>query len=436
MAKKTTKKQELVVHDFTLVAPDRNRRDAGKLRAAIQRAESIHLPSRVALYDLYHDIVTIDGHLSGVIRKRLDSVLNKSIKFVDKNRRKVDAMDTLIWSNRFNRLVEIILESKLWGISGIEFVVGDKFDFEEVPRKHIRPEMGIVVKSQYDSTGIDLGALPYVWTVGDKRDLGLLLQCSMYALYKRAGFGDFAQYVEIFGQPVRIIYYDAYDAKTKEELRKMLSESGGSLVMMIPKQAQFQMLDGKTSNGTGELQTRLIESCNAEMSIAILGNTETTSSSSSSGYAQAKIQAQQQTEITKSDIAFVQNVLNEAQFLKILQSYGYPTEGGSFEFEMEIDLEALKLRLEIDREVSLKVPYDDDYWYNAYGVPKPDNYEELKTKQEDREKLMQEFLTKKQESDKEVGADGAPVDKNLFDRIVSFFADPLSGKRGNKVLEF
>ena len=430
MAKKQTQKQpELIIHDLTLVSPNRNRKDVGKLKASIQRAESVQLPSRVALYDLYHDVTTLDGHLSGIIRKRLDSVLNKSIKFVDKNKRKVDAFDTLIYSKKFNRLVELILESKFWGVSGIEFIQGEKFDFEEIPRKHIRPEMGIITKSQYDSTGIEIGSLPYVWTIGDKCDLGLLLQCSMYAIYKRAAFGDFAQYVEIFGQPVRVIYYDAYDSKTKEELRKLLNESGGSLAMMVPKQAQFEMLDGKTSNGTGELQTRLIQTCNSEMSVAILGNTETTTSGSSSGYAQAKIQAGQQLEISKSDISFVQNTLNEEWFIKILKSYGYPVEGGSFEFEMEIDLAELERRLKIDEKVSEKVPVGDDYWYNTYGVPKPDNYEQLKAEQAEKAKLMQELLRKKQEKKEDDQPDREPSDKNLFDRLVDFFgyAPPKRG---------
>jgi SPP1 gp7 family putative phage head morphogenesis protein len=388
MAKKetTVKKNtptNLVINDFTQVSPDRSRKDIGKLRAAIERAESIFVPNRTALYDIYHDITTIDGHLSGIIRKRIDSVLNKSVRFVDGKGKKIDEMDTLIFSNRFNRLIELILESKIWGISGVEFIVGKDFNFEEIPRKHIRPEKGIITRSQYDNTGLEIAGLPYVWTIGDKKDLGLLLQCSMYALYKRSGFGDFAQYVEIFGQPVRIIYYDAYDTETKKQLRRILTESGGSLAMMIPKQAQFQMLDGKTSNGTGELQTRLINSCNAEMSIAILGNTETTTSSSSSGYAQAKEQGKQQMEIIKSDISFVQNTLNDPHFIDILRSYGFPVDGGAFEFEMELDMEALKSRLEIDRQVSQMVPVADDYWYETYGIPKPDNYDELKARQEE-----------------------------------------------------
>ena len=85
----------------------------------------------------------------------------------------------------------------------------------------------------------------------------MILACSMYAIYKRGGFGDFAQYVEIFGQPVRIMKYDAYDTKTKQELKTLLTDSGSSLAMMIPKQAEFEMLDGKTSNGDGKLQIGL-----------------------------------------------------------------------------------------------------------------------------------------------------------------------------------
>ena len=39
--------------------------------------------------------------------------------------------------------------------------------------------------------------------------------------------------------------------RIQDDLRRTLDESGSSLVMMIPKQADFEMLDGKTSNGDG-----------------------------------------------------------------------------------------------------------------------------------------------------------------------------------------
>lgn len=373
--------QNVIVYDLTLSSPDRNSKDISSLKSAILRAESITLPNRHLLYDLYHDVKSIDGHLSGICRKRIDAVLNKNLNFVNKEKQQVEELEALIESNKFNKLIELLLETKLWGCSGAEFIIGEKFDWVEVPRKHIRPEAGVIAKSQYSNTGIPIDDLPFVWVMGEKKDLGQLLQCSMYALYKRNGFGDYAQYVEIFGQPVRIIKYDANDTATKNELDKVLAESGSSLAMKIPRQADFEMLDGKASNANGDLQTKLISVCNSEMSIAILGNTETTTSSSSSGYAQSKEHGKQQLEITKSDLRYVQNMLNSEFFIQMLKSYGFPVEGGRFEYEMELDLDSLKTKLEIDDKVSSKVPVSDDYWYNTYGIPKPDNYDELKAEQ-------------------------------------------------------
>lgn len=415
--------KNVVINDMTLVAPNRNRKDAANLKASIERSESVYTPNRTQLYDLYHDVLTIDGHLSGIIEKRTDAVKNKTIRFVDKNGKKVDAYDDLIESEKFARLIELIMESKYWGVSGIQFIVGNEFDFVEIPRKHIRPEKGIITRSQYDYNGTDYTQDKFINVIGNPKDLGKLLQCSLYALYKRSGFGDFAQYVELFGQPVRIIYYDAYDTQTKQELRKILNESGGSLAMMVPKQAKFEMLDGKTSNGTGELQTRLIGACNDEMSIAILGNTETSKSSQSSGYAQSKTHEEQQLQITKSDLKFVAKKLNQKWFKDVLAAYGLPVDG-NFEFEKELDLDKLKTRLEIDKEVSSKVPVADDYWYETYGIPKPDNYDELKAKQEAEKVAQQQVMQQQPTAPKIPGKKDVVIaksKKNLADLIADFF---------------
>lgn len=396
--------KELLVPEITYVQPDRNRKDVGMLKQAILCAESVLAPYRTYLYDLYHDIVTIDGHLSGVLEKRTKSVTNKKLVFNDAEGHKVDALDALIGSQEFERLVVLIMESIYWGISGVEFVPGREFAFNEIDRKHIRPEKQQVAISQYDCSGLDIKDYPGVWLLGGRSDLGKLLQCSMYALYKRSGFGDFAQYVEIFGQPVRIIQYDAYDKQTENQLREILEQSGSSLVMMIPKQAQFQMMDGKTSNGNGDLQEKLIQACNREMSIAILGNTETTSSSSSSGYAQAEIHAGQQNQLTQADLRYVLSYLNSPFFIGILQQYGYEVAGGEFRFVQDKNIAELQQRLEIDLKVADKVPIDDDYWYETYGIPKPQTDSETE----------------------EPGADGRDNErdndkKTLFDRAKSFF---------------
>lgn len=410
--------QHLVVQEIKLVSPDRNRKDAGKLKNAIELSESAFVPNRYKLLDLYHDVVTIDGHLSGLLDKRTKAVTNKRMVFMDKSGQKVDAMDDLIGSSKFERLLEVIMERKYYGTCAVEFIVGKAFDYNEIDRRHIRPESREIAISQFDARGISVDELPMVWLMGEPYELGKLLQCSLYALYKRSGFGDFAQYVEIFGQPVRVVKYDAYDEETRKKVRDMLEQAGSSLTMMIPKQADFEMLDGKTSNGTGELQERLINCCNQEMSVAILGNSETTTSSKSSGYAQAEIHADQQLEITISDMRYVCNMLNSPFFMGVLAGYGYPVEGGKFVFEQEQDLGKLQARLTIDLQLASRVPIDDDYFYETYGLPKPQNYEQLKREQEER---RQAALDAVKNADREPSKEETKEKSKLYDRLANFF---------------
>lgn len=410
--------QHLVIQEIKLVSPDRNRKDAGKLKNAIELSESAFVPNRYKLLDLYHDVVTIDGHLSGLLDKRTKAVTNKRMVFMDKSGQKVDAMDDLIGSSKFERLLEVIMERKYYGTCAVEFIMGKAFDYNEIDRRHIRPESREIAISQFDARGISVDELPMVWLMGEPYELGKLLQCSLYALYKRSGFGDFAQYVEIFGQPVRVVKYDAYDEETRKKVRDMLEQAGSSLTMMIPKQADFEMLDGKTSNGTGELQERLINCCNQEMSVAILGNSETTTSSKSSGYAQAEIHADQQLEITISDMRYVCNMLNSPFFMGVLAGYGYPVEGGKFVFEQEQDLGKLQARLTIDLQLASRVPIDDDYFYETYGLPKPQNYEQLKREQEER---RQAALDAVKNADRETSKEETKEKSKLYDRLADFF---------------
>jgi phage gp29-like protein len=249
----------------------------------------------------------------------------------------------------------------------------------------------------------------------------------MYAVYKRGNFADWAQYVEIFGQPIRIMKYDAYDTQTKTELNKVLNSSGSSLAMMIPKQADFEMMDGKASNGDGKLQNGFKDACNAEMAICILGNTETTTSSTSSGYAQSKEHGKQQDEITKADLTFVANMLNHERFTNVLKSYGFAVEGGKFEYELELDLMALKTRMEIDTFISAKVPIGDDYWYETYGIPKPENYEALKKEIQAQAQNQAQSQAKNQTKNQEPIANSPklkdPKKQNLIDGFLKNLAD-------------
>ncbi len=361
----------LVNNELHIRSVDRSRKDISSWRQALISAESVHTPNRSRLYDLYDDVL-LDGHLAGIIAKRMDAVLNKALYFIQEGKR-VHEMDHLINSNAFRGLLRIIMQTPLWGISGVEFIPGQELAYKKIPRKHIRPKEGIISFEQNGLEGIPYTGLPNVWIMGEPDDLGILLKCAPYALYKRGDIADWSQYIEIFGQPVRVMKYDAYDEQGKAQLKKALEESGSSLTLLLPKQAEFEMQDGKFTNGDGSLHLSFVTTMNAEMSILILGNTETTVSSRSSGYAQSKIHEAQQLEITKSDMVYVANMLNSPRFLAQLRSYGLPVANGRFVFDRVIDLDDLGKRLAIDEKLASHVAISEQYWYETYGITKPLN---------------------------------------------------------------
>mgnify|MGYP001073620109 CR=1 FL=1 len=407
---KETEPKGIIVNQIILRNADRSPKDIQKVRTAQIYAESVAYANRVPLYDLYDDVM-LDGHLTGIWKKRVDAVLNKSLHYEDTAGIRIEDMDTLIESNTFRDMQRKIMESEAWGLSGMEFIPGKKFEWIEIPRKHIKPDLKIIAKEQNGSEGFPYDTNPFLWVIGGKNDYGFLLKCSYYAVYKRGNLADWAQYCEIFGQPVRVIKYDAYDTKTKIELQQVLDESGSSLALMIPKQADFDMKDGKVSNADGQLQDRFKTAMNEEMSIIVLTVTETANASKSSGYAQSKEHGKQQLEVTKSDLKYMANMLNSDVFKNILKSYGYPE--GRFVYEKEIDLDELKTRLEIDMQVKSNVPVDDDYWYDTYAIPKPKNYDELKKKMEEDKQMFNQSLSQSQAYPK--SGPKKEVSKNLND---------------------
>lgn len=392
------KDASIVVNDIRIQATDRNKKDIQGWRNSHRSAESPTNPNRSRLYDLYADIL-LDGHLSGIIQKRIDAILNKELCYYAPDGKKVDGMDKMLHSAAFREIKLLIMETLLWGVSGIEFTPGKELSIYRIPRKHIKPEKHLITFEQNGTEGVDYTRESSIWVL-DTKDLGLLLKCSPYVIYKRDIMADWSNYAEIFGQPVRIIKYDAYDEQTRIELKQVLDESGSSLALMIPKQADFELKDGKQSNGDGQLQERFKNSLNQELSIIILGNTETTTNGQTGSQAKSKVHEDQQKEIAKSDLSFTLNSLNDAKLHAILKSYGWPVvEGGYFDAIKTIDINYLKDRKEIDEWASTKVPIDDDYIYETYGIPKPANYEVAK--KEMQQKQQAQAKAKAQEKEQE-----------------------------------
>lgn len=367
-----------VIAQMQLRSPDRSPKDVQALRSSIMAAESVYYPNQQRLFDLYHDILD-DAHLRGIIRKHFASIINKGLYF-RKNDEHQPEFDDLIKSQNFRDMCAEILWTIMWGITGFEFLPGEKFDFLPIPRKHIKLKtQKIVWEQSVLEEGIDYTELSNVWVLGKSGDLGLLASAAYYALYKRGDLADWANYIELFGMPIAVMKYDAYDEQTKAALTKILNDTGNQLRLMVPKQADYEIKENNGSNGSGDLQNNLLDAMNKEIDVLILGGTESTSSSKSSGYGQAKVHSDQHKEIVRFDSDYLLAALNSDQFMQILKSYGFDVENGAFDFTKELDMEYLAIRAEkIDIPLlEAGVEYSEKFLRDTYGIPEPEGTDDI-----------------------------------------------------------
>lgn len=378
----TISMQELILQNV-----DRTRADLRKWWRKLQIAEQISYPKRSGLYDLY-ERSKLDGHLSGVVEKRVTAVLNKKLHY-EVNGKRIEVVDEFINSAKFRLMMRKLWEKKMWGISGLDFIVGENIDFTEIPRKHIKPESTIITREQDGDEGLDYSKEPFVFVVEDVERFGLMLKSVPYTILKSGSLSDLAQYIELYGQPIRKGTYPAGDPELKAELGSALKESGASLSVLLPEGTSVEIIGDHVTAGNGQVHDVMFKQCNNELSILWLGNVETTGSDNGGSNAKSKVHSDQQKEIIKSDMLDMQDMLSDFKLQTILKSYGIPLQPGvgRFIFEKEFDLEMLKNRKDIDIALSGKIPISDDYFYETYGIPKPDNYDELKAQMEEERKM-------------------------------------------------
>lgn len=391
MSKRRTKKQSLkakvttpVVQQITVRPFNRQTQDITNWRNATRSAEA-HIPRRVYLYDLYHDILTTDAQVISVWQKRIDPITSANWEFTDRDGNPVEAINQLIDCIGFEDLLIEIVGSKGWGNTGCEttFFINDnghhEFSSYSIPKKHLRPEKGIIAFDQTSDEGININEGIYSKTVmmfGKPNDLGLFLSAAMYAIYKRGSTADWAEFIEIFGRGIIDAEWDGYDEAQRRNLAKAIQEMGAGGVIIRPAGTKID-IKNNTGSANGQLQDSFISKMDAYISKVLIGTTETTDSSKSSGYAQAEIHDKQDEKKNETDLAFVRRNLN-SKFIKVLKAAGFDTKGGTFVIKKDKNLNKSAFEIHKSMRKDLGVPIDDDFFYEEYGVRKPDNYDELK----------------------------------------------------------
>lgn len=408
-----------IIQSIEIRQTQRTTQTVGKWRTALQAAESITNPNRTLLYDLYLDLI-LDAQLKNTTEARKRKITNSKITFTKEGEIN-DQVQELIESPVFFNLLADLIDARFWGYSLIEFYYKDGLlAYNLIPRKHVKPEFGIVVRNSNDTTGINYSEAPinnYTLSAGTPNDLGLYLSAAQYVLYKRGCFGDWAQFAEIFGMPFRFGKYDGFDETTRLQLNAALEAMGSAAHAVFPKGAEIEVVQNN-NNGNGEVYEKLKNAADEQIALIMLGQTMTTKDGAS--LSQAMVHAEVAEQVFIDDRRFILNTLNH-DFKRILETFGLPNDG-DFDFVDESRL-SLKDRVYIDTQLAQHIILDADYWFKTYGIDKPDNYDQLVKDAEAKKQaeIVTKNLDKKQQPTK-LGT----IDPKTTRKMAAFYNPPAT----------
>jgi phage gp29-like protein len=376
-----TSNKNIIVNNITVQPTVRTNRDLAKWRRALKSAERSN-QYRKPIYDLYEESL-LDGHLTSIVEKRIEAITNTGLQFTDADGSVNPELTKMVNQVYFQGILEEIMNTRFWGYTLLQLDLPlptqdiKQGHFYLVPRKHVKPRFKVVVNRPSDIHGINYTDPEWddiTLKVGKEENLGLLLQCTKYEILKSGNVSDWAEFAESFGVDPIIGKYN--NEETRKALMEVISKRGAGGSMVAPKEADIDTLSGTNKAGSSTLFSKLREAMNDEMSVTILGQTMTTTDSGNAGYAQGAVHSKVEAAKYRADRRFVERVLN-SQLTPYLEKIGWKVKDGSWKFVDE-DHISLKDRITIDTQVSKLVPVDYEYFYNKYGIPKPETSETTK----------------------------------------------------------
>ena len=378
--KKTSSRQKNKIKKMTvelaLNTDNLTKKDIGNWRRAWQRAINIERPSRASLYDIYADSL-VDLHLAGAIDQRKNYTLKKAFRITGENGKEHKDLTSLFEKEWFKDFADLVLDSRFWGHSLIEFgdVIGSgnerSFDgVSLVPRKHVIPEYGVVVRNQNDEPqkGVSYRTGDFAsWCVeaGKPKDLGLLLKCSPQAISKRNMMAFWDNFGEIFGAPVRIANTTSRDQAELDKIENMMDTMGAMSWGVFPEGTEVRFME--TSRGDAfQVYDKRIDRANSEISKGILNQTMTIDSGSS--YAQSDVHLEVFENVIERDADFLKDIIND-KLIPFMILHGFELDGYVFEWDHAVDYSIADMRSVEQMLINGGYDIDPKYFVEKYNIP-------------------------------------------------------------------
>ena len=420
MAKQTNKQRQTVISQIVIKAPRRKTFDVGEWRRALISADAGRVK---ALYDLFEDLL-IDGYLSDAFSKRKEAITNAELTFQNAKGEDVPEITTLMDTIAFENLLKLIMDVEGWGRTGVEFDFSDGLEVHEIPKKHINLVNKTILINDNDEVGIPYEGDDFLLILGEKRRYGLFMKTAPFVIWKRGGFGDWAQWLEIFGMPQRVGKYSMYGTGTRQILEQALANAGSAPYIVIPRETDVETVNNTGSGSSGASYGEFRKACNEEILITVLGQTLTTIQGDKGARSLGEVHKEVEESKNRADMRFVQRVLNQ-HVLPRLERRGFPVKGGRFVFPEAAE----QLSVNELSTLSKILPIPRSYLYDKYSIPVPKDNEPVAG---EKQPGQEDDGTSTGESRKEDEDEGkkTPTAKPKPKRLRDFFALAPTKERG------
>jgi Protein of unknown function (DUF935) len=353
----------------------RYRQDVASWRNAIDIAERAYFPQRVELMRLYYDTI-LNGHVSACIEKRRNLTRLRDFRIVDKQGNENEEWTKYFRKKWFRDFVQHTTDAVFFGYSLI--AIGDIKNSQvtnvtSIKRHNVSPDRMNVATFPNSIVGIPFndpnyttpdGAKPYDWHVwvGTSTDIGvsdcgygLLYKMGLYELLMRNLLGDNADYVSMFGQPIRHMKTNKQQGDPEyAELERMLDQMSSRPWMLSDHDDVLELIGTSQGKGAQNPYENLETRCMKIISKICLGHADALDSTP------GKLGAGQGGEISPQQIALneiqvvdgrmVEETVN-AELIPKLQNLGIPIPEG-FCFEFSNDNEKMDAR-QRENEINL-----------------------------------------------------------------------------------
>ena len=350
------------------------KKDIATWRQAWQMAISIDNPKRGVLYDIYADCL-VDLHLTGCIGQRKGKTLQKDFLIVGKDGKKNEQVTNLFKKEWFLDFIDLALDSRFWGHSLIQMgdVINENGNMrfsnvELVPRKHVCPEFGVILREPSDDprNGISYREGDFAnWCVevGKPRDLGLLLKCAPACISKKNMLAFWDMFGEIFGAPMRVARTNTQDASERNRIEQSLDQMGAAFWALFPEGTDIEIKESSRGDAYNVYDMR-VHRRNAALPKGTLMQTMTIDSGASLSQSQTHLEIFE--DIIAADSRFIAYVVND-KLLPLMAKHGFPVKGLSFEWDNTATFIPAEQR-EMERMLLQYYDIDPQYFIDKYNI--------------------------------------------------------------------